>query len=277
VVRIIKADLYRIFREPAFYITFGIMAGLFILVRGVGILGITIGGIPMNAQGTMLTNQFNGMQAPFVMMTLMDFLSYFLLAVVMFTAARDFSTNAVRGVLSTDVARTKYYVSKLFMAIMFCVALALFSVIVPTVIGSLAGGFGGELSSEYIISVLMPFGAQLFLLICLACVGVFLAITTKSSVATTGGFLAFVLVPDWIIQYYLDFATYRAGVLDAAAQYNEGLGRLSVFSIAGSIRNMLFAPDLPNETVILTLAIGAFYAVASTIAGILLFKRSGIK
>jgi ABC-type transport system involved in multi-copper enzyme maturation permease subunit len=274
---IIKADVYRIFREPAFYVTFGIFAGMFILVRGVGMLGIRIGGIPTNAQGMVLDNQFNGSQAPFVMMTLMDFLVYFLLAVVMFTTARDFSTNAVRNVLSSDVSRIRYYISKLLTAVMFCVALALLSIIVPTIVGSLAGGFGGELSSEYIISVLKPFGAQLFLLISLTCFAVFLAITTKSNAATTGGFLAFVLVPDWIIQYYLDFVTYRAGVLDAATQFSEGLSRLSVFSISGSIRNMLFAPDLPSGLVILTLAIGTFYAVASTTAGIWLLKKSEIK
>ena len=274
---IMRADLYRIFREPTFYITFGIIAGVFILVRGVGMLGITIGGSTMNAQGTMLTNQFNGLQAPFVMMALMDFLAYFLLVVVMFTAARDFSTNAARSVLSSDISRTEYYFSKLLTAVMFCAALALFSVIVPTIAGSFAGCFGGELSGEYIMSVLKPFGAQLFLLICLACVGVFLAITTKSNIATTGFFLAFVLVPDAVIQYYLDFAIYRAGVLDAAVQYNEGLGELSVYSITGSIRNMLFAAELPSATIISALAIGATYAVASTTAGILLFKRSGIK
>jgi len=195
----------------------------------------------------------------------------------MFTAARDFSTNAVRSVLSSDVSRTKYYASKLFAAVMFCVALALFSIIVPTIVGSLAGGFGGELSGEYILSVLKPFGAQLFLLICLACVGVFFAITTKSNVATTGFFLAFVIVPDAVIQYYLDFATYRAGVLDAAAQYNIRLGELSVYTITGSIRNMLFAAELPSGAVILTLAVGAVYAVVATIVGILLFRRGGIK
>ena len=274
---IIKADLYRIFKGQGFYIMFGVIAGVFIIFRGVGILNITIAGSPMNAQGTMLDNQFNGMQAPFMAMMIMDFIAYLILAIVIFVVSSDFSSNTVRNALSSDVSRTKYYFSKLTTVIMLCIALALFTVIAPTIVGSLAEGFGGELSSEYIMSVLKPFGAQLFLFICLACVGVFFAITTKSNAATTGGFLAFVIVPDVVIQYYLDFVTHRAGVLDAAVQYNEGLGRLSIFSITGSIRNMLFASELPSERVLLTLAIGAAYAVVATIAGVLLFRKSAIK
>ena len=100
---------------------------------------------------------------------------------------------------------------------------------------------------------------------------------TKNTTATTVFFLAFAIVPDIVIQYYLDFATYRSGVLDAAAQYEIGLGELSVYSITGSIRNMFFATELPKTTVMLTLTISSFYAVASTIIGILLFRRSAIK
>jgi len=276
-MNVIKADLYRIFRGRMLYITFGIVAIIFILFRGAGMLGVTIGGSLMNAQGTRIENQFNGMEAPFIPMMLMDFLAYLILAVIIFVVSSDFSSNTVRNTLSTDVSRIKYYLSKLITAVVFCIALASFSVIVSTILGSLADGFGGELSGEYIVSVLKPFGAQLFLLICLTCVGVSFAMITKNTTATAVSFLAFAIVPDIVIQYYLDFATYRSGVLDAAAQYEIGLGELSVYSITGSIRNMVFATDLPRTTVILTLTISAFYAVASTIIGILLFRRSAIK
>jgi len=274
---VIKADLYRIFRGKALYITFAIVAVIFILFRGVGILGVTIGGSPMNAQGAMIDNQFNGMQAPSIAMMIMDFLAYFVLALVIFIVSNDFSAGTVRCALSVDVSRTKYYVSKLITTIAFCVALACFSIVVPTILGSIADGFGGEMSGEYILSILIPFGVQLFLLISLTCVGVFFAITTKNNTATTVLFLTFAMLPDVVIQYYLDFTTYRAGVLDAAVEYEAGLGRLSIYSITGSIRSMQFASDLSDPTVMLTLAIGAFYLLASIIAGIALFRKSAIK
>ena len=81
---VVKADLYRFLKGQALYITFGVVAIIFILFRGAGMLGITIGGSLMNAQGTIIDNQFNGMEAPFIPMMLMDFLAYLILAVVIF-------------------------------------------------------------------------------------------------------------------------------------------------------------------------------------------------
>jgi ABC-type transport system involved in multi-copper enzyme maturation permease subunit len=137
-LNIIRADLYRVFREKAVYITFGIFAGFISLFRIVELIGINVGFGIVNAESTILTNDFDGMIAPFAMMILMDFLVYFLLSVIIVVVSSDFSSNAVRNVLAGGVSRTKYYISKLITAIGFCVILACSSIIVPSVIGGIA-------------------------------------------------------------------------------------------------------------------------------------------
>ena len=272
-LNIIKADMYRILRGKGFYITMILLLATIALQTAVSSKasvmtynteGLEIDTIEEFAEEVLLAPEaFTGSTAPFEMMDNTDTLLYFLLPFIIFIAAADFSTDTVKNVLSNGMSRIKYYLSKLILACVFCLLLLFINIIIPVVTATILRGFGGAFDIDFILRLLRPFAAQLFMCLAVTCVGIFLVFVTKRTAAVNGAYIAFCIIPMLII--YIFF------------MLNEELEFLFKYEVISNIR-MLRHIDIAESTdIIRAFAVGAFYILASTIGGIAVFKRSEVK
>ena len=272
-LNIIKADMYRILRGKGFYITIILLFAVIVLQTAVSskaTVGMynteeaVIDTIEEFTEEVLLAPEaFTGSTAAFEMMEGTDTLLYFLLPIIIFIAAADFSTDTVKNVLSNGVPRVKYYLSKLILSCAFCFLFLLLNIMVPIVTATILRGFGGAFNVDFILRLLRPFSAQLFMCIAVTCVGIFFVFTTKRTAAVNGAYISFCLLPMLII--YIFFTL------------NEKLEFLFKYDVISNIR-MLVHIDVANSTdIIRAFVVGAFYILASTIGGILIFRESEIK
>ena len=272
-LNIIKADMYRIFRGKGFYITIIL---LFVTIAlqtavsskaAVGIYNTEEAEIDTIEEFTeevlLAPEKFKGNTAAFEMMENTDTLLYFLLPFIIFIAAADFSTDTVKNVLSNGVPRVKYYLSKLILSCAFCLLFLLLNIIVPIVTATVLRGFGGEFNVDFILRLLRPFAAQLFMCLSVTCVGIFLVFATKRTAAVNGAYISFCLLP-MLIMYIL-------------FMLNNKLEFLFKYDVISNIRMLVHIDVADSADIIRAFAVGAFYILASTIGGIAIFKRSEIK
>ena len=271
-LNIIRADLYRILRGKGFYIT----AFLLILYIVLQVAANSTGGVMVtsssmvaytDADGTVHYSYeqpiFTGSLAPIKMIENADVMLYFLLPFIIFIAAADFSTDAVKNVLSNGMSRIKYYLSKLILSCIFCFLVLITQVIVSMITGTILRGFGGDFNIEFIGQILRPFSAQLVMFIAVTCIGIFLVFATKRTAAVNGAYIAFCMLPLLIMLILY--------------QFNDKLEFLMDYDIVMNIRLLAGIDTAASGDIVRAFAIGGFYILASTIGGIMLFKRSEVK
>jgi len=204
-----------------------------------------------------------GFTAPFEMMLNSDSTLFFLLSFMVIVAAFDFSAGTVKNVLASGTSRAKLYISKLALSLLLCFILSLLAITVSTASATIIRGFGGIFDFAFIGSVARAFGAQLLILFAITCVGMFFVFTTKNVVAFIGLYLAFGLIPQFLLAFIVSF--------------NDNLTFLFNFDLWGSaVRSVNIDLMILPEAVMLILS-GVVCIFFSTIGGILLFKRSEVK
>jgi len=253
-----KADLYRIFRGKAFYITLLLFLA-FILLQVV--TGYTESLIPtmQDRNNTPIT----GATAPFEMMNNSDTTLFFLLSFIVTVAAFDFSAGTVKNVLASGTERAQYYLAKLVLSLIFCFLISFVMVTLSSAMATMIRGFGGEFDTAFIGRVSRAFGAQLIVLFAVTCVGVFFVFVAKNVAATIALFLAFGLLPQLIIAF--------------VASFNENLTFLFNFDLWGNAVRLVNVDLMKASDIVLALLSGTFYIAVSTIGGIMLFEKSEVK
>lgn len=278
---IIKADMYRMLRGKGLYITFGILI-VFIVLQTVALGSVgTVGVMIMTEETSTLVSYenedgsvstvytepeseiFNGETAPFSMMGTTDNLLFFVLAFIIFIGATDFSEGCAKNVLSNGMPRVKYYLAKLILSCAFCIPVLLFNVILPIITATVMNGFGGTLDLAFIGSIIRPFLAQLFLCLAVTFVGVFFVFLTKKTAAVNGAFIAFYFIP-------LMIAMLLPTIIPE-------LKFLADYEIISNIRSIANIDTAAQTEIIRAFIIGGFFMTASTVAGLLIFKKSEIK
>jgi ABC-type transport system involved in multi-copper enzyme maturation permease subunit len=260
-LNIIRADLYRIFRGKGIYVTLGfLLLTVFLQLSASGTIGIGTGILQESVEELAVT----GANTPFIMMTDIDILLYFLLPVIIFIASSDFSAGTIKNNLASGMSRAKYYAAKLLLAIIFCVLLVSSYIIIPSIIIIFSSGFGGEFNMDYVISVLKPFSMQLLIFAAATSFGVFLVFVTKKTAAVNGLYIAWLFVPLLVLIMLIE-------------GFSENLAFLAEYDITLNIKALANFGARTTEDIIRALAIGIFYITASTIGGIMLFRRSEIK
>ena len=127
-INLMKADIYRIFRGKGLYITIGFMLLLWFLQSFGMMESIGISSESMESPDV-IVSKLTGSAVPLIMMRANDNLLYILLPIIIFIASVDFSSGTVKNILINGISRTKYYFSKLILAMLFC-SIMLFSCIV---------------------------------------------------------------------------------------------------------------------------------------------------
>ena len=286
-LNIIRADLYRIVRGKGVYITMILLIAFLILqvaARGsIEVFTVKIDGEEDEVylrEGRAELRDFEGSEIGYGWKPAEDYnfaftgnealidtdiLLYFLLPFIIFIAAADFSTEAVKNTLSNGMPRTKYYLSKLILACIFCLFVLLLNIIIPIIAVSIISIIPAseiEIDIQF-VNIIKPFFAQLFLCLAVTCVGIFFVFVTKRTAAVNGSYIAFCMVP-----LMITFILY---------QINKDLQFLSDYELISNIRMLARIDAAESGDIIRAFIIGGFYILASTAGGILLFKRSEIK
>jgi len=273
-LNIVRADLYRIFRGKALYITFGVLIAFIVLqaVAGTGTVGVSTGSVSGITEAEILSSALDemaeitkadGMTAPFIMAGVTGNLVYFLLPLIICFAGTDFSSGTVKNVLSRGISRTKYYFAKLIPVLIFAVIIQVLNLVLPTIVATIRHGFGGGFTTDWLISVLKVYGIQTLLMLAIACVGVFIVFLTKKTASITALFLAFLLAPTMIF--------YILGMI------SPKLENLINYDLVTNLNLMAGFSELPSGDIIKAFLLCAFYIIVGTVAGIVVFRKSDIK
>ncbi|XMB66303.1 ABC transporter permease subunit [Mycoplasmatota bacterium zrk1] len=261
-INLIKADIYRIFRGKGIYITIGFLLGLCSLQAFGGIDSLGVSSSSMEGIDEVIP-LVTGRIAPLIMMRTNDNLLYLLLPIIIIISSVDFSSGTAKNVLVNGVSRSKYYLSKLVLTMLFCIILLVFSIVIPTIIISLLNGFGGEFDGEFIGQVLKAFSLQLLLFLAVTSIGIFFVFTTKSTAKVNGIYIAFCLVPMIIIVLLFNISEKFLKLLDYEVVMNIRMAANANSMSSGEIGRMIL--------------VGIVYLVLSLVGGLILFRKCDIK
>ena len=264
-IKLIRADIYRILRGKALYITMAVLLVMNIIMvaatRAGGHVGITFS--VEDGVVEMMPTAVSGMSIPHALAESMENFVFFLLPIIVVVAGAIFTHGTVKNDIATGMSRTKLYVSKLLLSAAVCLLMLVFYIGVAMIIATIVGGFGGPAPAGHWIGLLQIFSAQYLLLLSLISIGVFLAFTSKRTAVVNGAYIAFTLAPPMIFSLL--------------AIANPSFMRYFDFDMLSNIMLLANLPRLETIEILRALGIAVFYLLATTIGGIALFRKAEIK
>ena len=268
-MNLMRADIYRIFRGKAVYVTVGVMVLIVLLTVYVMRVGMTVG-VAEPAPGEYTTfeellapaEEMSGSVAAGIALSSMNVVIYLLLPLIVVVATATFSSGAVKNELPMGISRMRFYFSKLvlggiFSALMMLVFLALHVLMAITVDGI---GYWGD---GFVLESLQIFGAQLFIMLAITAVGIFFCFATRKTGAVIGLYLAFLLAPSMIISII-------------AIGFENAMNLLN-YDLAHQILIFSHLPVRESYEIIRGLLIGLVFLVVPTVGGLVVFKRAEIQ
>jgi len=266
-LNLLRADIYRVLKGKAIYIT------LFILLVNCIMMIISMnafqtGAININMPDAvtdeLVPNIYvTGVNTPGLIATQMENFLFYLLPVIVIVTGAIFSHNTVKNDIAFGVSRTKLYLSKLILSSVICLLLMLFYVGFCTAMALVINGFGGSAPVGHWVELLQIFSSQFVLILGYIGFGVFLAFVTKRTAAVNGGFIAFIFVPLFI--------------LSMLVLINDNLVWLMEYDMFSNVTALANLPYMETREILRALGIGAFVFLGSTISGIMIFRRAEIK
>lgn len=276
-MRLMRADMYRIFRGKAIYITFAIMLILIVLTVFVfrsAIQTVVIAPIeeldisletPMEVIEHIMPSEeiMSGSVAARLALNSMDSIAYyFFLPIIVAVAMAAFSSGAIKNELAIGISRTRLYLSKWILSSALCFVFMLLYLLLSVLFATTIDGIG-YWDSGYLANTLKSFGMQTFFMLAINSVGIFLCFATKKTAAVIGAFIAIVLVPLMIVSLLVL-------AFPGAMEYTnyDLVYQLIIFAQTASLSGTAFARGV---------AIGLAYLLIPTIGGIMLFRKAEIK
>lgn len=260
-LNIIKADLYRIFKGKGIYITLTLFFALVIFQVAAGSMGKI--GVNIDTSQRLEFLKLTGETAAFATMSGVDNYLYFMLALIIFIAATDFSSGAIKNVLSNGTSRIQLYFSKLILSFIFAFILLLLNVILSIITATIINGFGGSFNVEFVLNITKAFLPQLFLVFAVVSVGIFLVFATKKTAIVIGSYIGFCMIPMILILTLFLLTPDALKILD--------------YELIGNMRQFGNIAEITTDETIRAYILATVYIIASTAAGLMIFKRSEIK
>jgi len=265
-MNIIRADIYRLIRGKAIYITFALL----LLMNVLTIATSTQGGFVVDiyeqeriASYEEVDGVYNGVNIAEVLYKSTPNLIYILLALIIAVVSPMFSNGAVKNSLSYGMPRSKLYLSKLIFSSGLALIMMLLYMLSGILFATMARGFGGAAPDGYWLNIIKICCAQSFMLLAMNSIGIFLAFVTKRTAAVIGAYMAFCLVPTAVVMLLMQVQPDFIKFFDYEIQM--------IIMKFGSIAAMETSDFVKSFTT------GALYILAPTAAGIMLFKRAEIK
>ena len=268
-INIIRADLYRIVRGKAVYITFAVMMLVVLLSVFVfrAMPSVTIAETEAMAhmnESSMpeLPDAMNGAFAARMVMSSMETMVYFFLPLIIAVAMAMFSTGAVKNELSTGLDRTKLYFSKFVLSFALCVVFMLLYVFSTVLLATLLDGIG-YWGDGLLLDLLKDFGALMPLVLAFNSVGMFFCFVTRRTAAVNGLYIALLLVPTIVVSL-LSLA------FPEAVRYFD-------YDLFNQFHILLPVSNLTATELARSFAVCLAFIVVPTLAGVGLFRRAEIK
>jgi len=264
---LIRADVYKIVRGKALYITFAVL--LLYIIMTIVTEAIVIGFVDTYGQtapiGIERYESVDGVVSALgVLFSSMETLIFILLSLILLVVAPIFASGAVKNDIARGVSRTKLYFSKMVICAVLCVLMYAFYLSIGTLAYLLTNGFGSPVPVDFWGTMLQTVGAQLLLFFAITCFGLFLIFTLKRSGMVIGIFLAAMLLPHVL--------------LNVLTMVNSDLASiLANFDLPASIGRLGFLNQLEISAILTMLGVGILYIVASTIFGLASFRKAEIK
>ena len=290
-MNLIRADIYRILRGKAVYITFAIL----LAVTALMVLGLRfsmeLASQHLPAEELLIVEEamtyaFGGMEGfgmlVQVLLMAVSILPYFMIALIGLASCDMFTYGTVKNSLSRGMCRVKLYVSKLALSSVLTLVLLVFYVLSGMVMIFLTESPALPIPwSEWIFT----WASQYFMLLAITFVGVSLAFIIRSEGAFIGAFIAFCLVPqiifgipaqfnpnfDWLVNLDIVSSLSRLSGSPVTVEQSDSM---LIFGVAGLTGDNL---TMTHSDYILTFGTAIFYSVIATAAGIALFRKAEIK
>jgi len=262
-LNLMRADVYRLLRGRAVYIS------LVVIVLLVGLVVFVFRMAPATGIVTdqdvfepVAQNEMTAAMGARLALGAMNNMAYVFLAGIIVTVAAAFSSGAVKNEISIGISRTKYYISKWLLSCAIGITTVAVCLALSIVFASFVDGFG-YWGDGFLAEVLTSLGLQTILAMGLSSVGVFLCFITRKSGAALGLYIAFNLVPMFIIV-----------LLDSAFPWAMDLAMYDMSFLFG-----VFAQSaaFPMADIVRGAAVAISYTIVSTIAGVMLFRKAEIK
>ncbi|MCL2322481.1 MAG: ABC transporter permease [Oscillospiraceae bacterium] len=262
-LKLMKADIYRLLKGKALYITIAIALIMTVLTTvGGGTIGVSDQNNTVHIASDVSGN-VAGSMAPFVVMAGSDTTLFLILAVLFALAATDFSSGAIKNTLSSGVSRMKYYFAKVILGFSFVLIITLLNILVGILVTTAKNGFGGSFDGAFIISVLKPYASQLLMFFAAVCIGNAIVFVTQKGSVLNSVYIAFFYGMS-LIFFMITTAIPSWSNLNNYA-FVSNLQMLSAFS------------QLNISDIVRALSIGVFWIIISTVLGIIVFRKSEIK
>jgi ABC-2 type transport system permease protein len=269
-LNLIRADLYRIVRGKALYITAAVLIGFTILlvlsqesfVIGVDNTTLNEARIEEMQQIDALQGETNTGSGIARVLYSTDWLQYFMLSVIIFVAAPIFSHGTIKNSLSSGVSRVKIYLSKLILILAGIAVMMVLYMGFGMLLATFRHGFGSP-TAGYWGELFKVLGTQFVVLSGFAGIGALLVFATKRVAIVNSAYIAYHLVPALVISIL------RGRFPSAIKYYDYFLGGLS--------SKFEILPMLPSSEVAQIIAAALTYLVVTTVLGVALFKKVDVK
>ena len=275
-LNIIRADIYRIVRSKAIYITLAIILTVNILVIGsiyafhAGVMDNAVAAaealdpeIAAASLEAVNAIQLDGIRVTDVLTGGMENFLFFLLPIIIVVGSAIFTHGTVKNDIAFGISRNKLCMSKLMLSIGISVIYLVFYLGTGMLWAAFLNGFGAPAPAGHWANFAQVLGAQFVLIVAMICIGTFLVFTTKRTAAVNGAYIAFLLVP--------------ALIISLLTMANSAFERLFYFDLTSRIMDLAALRYMQTADIAKALGLGAFYILVTTIGGIALFKRAEIK
>jgi ABC-type transport system involved in multi-copper enzyme maturation permease subunit len=264
-MNIIRADLYRLVRGKALYVTLAFLIVIIIILVFAGTnispglspksLGLDIGDLSVAS----------GASSAYSQLVNSNLVIYFMLPLAVAVAASMFSSNAAKNEITTGMSRIKIYFAKSVLSVLLSWATYILFIGGGILAATIVYG-AGDWSSEYVAYVLKAFGSQLLVITAYSFIAVFLCFVFKNSGAVTGIYIAFCNVPQFVIV--------MLGIALNNQELQQGLLKYDLVTVLQMFPmiNLLSAGEI-----IRSYAIAIVYIIAATAGGVALFRKAEIK
>ncbi|MCL2189417.1 MAG: hypothetical protein FWC16_10915 [Defluviitaleaceae bacterium] len=259
-MNMIRADVYRITRGWGWWVTFLIA---FALSAGIAVLGILdLDGASLGGQG-----------APAFIVTganMLESMGYLGLVLMLFAApvfsivsSPIFQDKTEKNEVTWGISRTTLYVSRLIVSAVWCLLIMLVLFGTATVIATLYGGLG-DVEAGFWMNRLTSFGAQWFMLVAAAWIGIFVTFAVKNPFVSFEIWGAIVALPTAM---GMGAAMGGAGGRVPFIMYFDITTAMVAFSDLGA---------LDTRRIAIGLAVGVFWAFVPTIVGLIRYQSKEI-
>lgn len=268
-IRIMKADMYRIWRSKNIYITIALLLAVVMLTLFVfreAATGLVFGIVEYSETAT-LQQGFNDGEitsadaAMLALQNVSSMLLYFFIPMFAMVVLPGFSSGAVKNEISNNISRTKTYIARLLLSFLLCLMLLIANVALSILFMLPFDGLG-YWGSGFALDIISSALLQSVVIFALVSVGVFLCYVTRARVMVTTLFMAFITIP-------VIFAQAISTAFDWVLAY-------MYFDLANQL--MFFANMASLDRVQLTrgVVVSIIWLITTTVAGIRIFNKAEI-